>query len=133
MMDECGLSANLREDWKEITGEHYAQQHRAGLCLHHGAFEGGRLVGTAGALVRTGFPFNTLRNKAGWIMDVYVLPDYRGRRLAGRLTQISVEWLRSQGATDIRLVASRQARECGLYEKLGFTQGFEMRLPPPAT
>jgi len=131
MMQECGLADKLRADWRPPTEEHYARLMREGLSLHHGAFDGERLVGTAGAMIRTQFPFSTMTHTAGWIMDVYVLPDYRGRRLAGQLTQACVDWLLTRGATDIRLAASVKARECQLYEKLGFVAGAEMRLAAP--
>lgn len=132
MMEEAGMSPVLDADWRRTNHAFYAEQFALGLCLHHGAFVQGRLVATAGALVRTGFPYNTFKVPAGgWIMDVYVLPEYRGRGLARRLTQACIDWLGTHSHTDIRLVASRQARQLGLYEKLGFSYTNEMRLVAP--
>jgi ribosomal protein S18 acetylase RimI-like enzyme len=61
-------------------------------------------------------------------MDVYVLPEHRRRGHARRLTEATLAWLRAKGVVFARLVASEQARQARLYEKLGFTFANEMRL-----
>lgn len=132
MMDECGMAPLLNDNWRELTHTHYAELFFKSLCLHHGAFVEGRLVGTAGALIRTAWPANTLKVPcSGWIMDVYVEPEYRGRGLARRLTRAAVDWLRRAAVQDIRLTASAQAKSIGLYEPLGFQYTNEMRLTKP--
>ena len=129
MMSECGMAAMLNENWYALTHEHYREQFLSGQCQHHGAFVQGTLVATAGAILRTGWPYNTfLKPRAGWIMDVYVLPEYRNRGLARLVTLASMSWLRSQEVGDIRLVASAQAKALKVYEPLGFVPSNEMRL-----
>lgn len=128
-MEESGVACVLDQNWRELCLAYYAGEYTLGRCLHHGAFVDGRLVGIAGALVRTNFPYNTFRHKAGgWVMDVYVEPAFRGRGLARRLSQAAVDWLKSKELNDIRLMASAQAKELRLYEPLGFVYTNEMRL-----
>ena len=129
MMEESGMSAALAEDWRELTHALYAEGYRAGTIAHFGWRQDGRIVATAGVMIRDEFPFQTLKiRRYGWIMDVYVLPEHRRRGHARRLTGQTLDWLRDKGVGLARLVASEQARHAGLYEKLGFTFGGEMRL-----
>ncbi len=80
-------------------------------------------------MIRDDFPANTLKpRRYGWIMDVYVLPEYRKHGHARRLTEATLDWLRGKGVVLARLHASEQARQARLYEKLGFKDGNEMRL-----
>jgi len=84
--------------------------------------ENGAVVATAGALIRTDFPFFTLKaRRYGWIMDVYVLPEYRRRGFARQLTRHAIDWLREKGVVVVQLTASEEAKKAGLYEPLGFT------------
>ena len=116
MMDECGMTCHLLPDWRERTAEIYADMYRRGEGTHVGWVEDGRVVGTAGAMIRTDFPFNTLKGGCyGWIMDVYVQPEWRGRDVA-----------------IIKLVASDQAMALGLYERMGFQRTNDMRFVPTA-
>ena len=41
---------------------------------------------------------------------------------------VTLPWLRGKGVVFARLVASEQAKQAGLYEKLGFSFSNEMRL-----
>ncbi len=99
--------------------------------MHFGWLAEGQIVGTAGAMIRTDFPFNTLQSGCyGWIMDVYVLPGWRGQGIARRLTQATLDWLSEREVRVIKLVASDQALALGLYERLGFRRTNEMVFSP---
>ncbi|MBK8477292.1 MAG: GNAT family N-acetyltransferase [Opitutaceae bacterium] len=129
MMEECGMTPLLAEDWRELTHRIYAEGYRLGTIAHFGWREGGRIVATAGVMIRDDFPANTLKpRRYGWIMDVFVLPENRRGGHARRLTEATLAWLRGKGVVFARLVASEQAKRAGLYEKLGFTFSNEMRL-----
>ncbi len=129
MMEECGMAPLLADDWRELTHALYAAGYRAGTIVHFGWRENGEIVATAGVMIRDDFPANTLKpRRYGWIMDVYVLPEHRKRGHARRLTEATLAWLRGKGVVFARLVASEQAKQAGLYEKLGFTFANEMRL-----
>jgi len=127
------MTCRLIPDWRERTAEIYADMYRRGEGTHVGWVEDGRVVGTAGAMIRTDFPFNTLKGGCyGWIMDVYVQPEWRGRGIARRVTQASLDWLRARDVAIIKLVASDQAMALGLYERMGFQRTNDMRFVPTA-
>jgi GNAT superfamily N-acetyltransferase len=129
MMVDAGGDHLLATDWRELTQELYTKGYRDGSCAHFGWQEDGRIVATAGALIRADFPSFTFKaRRYGWIMDVYVMPEYRRRGLATRLTQHTLDWLRENGVVVIRLNASEEAKKAGLYERLGFTFSNEMRM-----
>jgi GNAT superfamily N-acetyltransferase len=129
MMVEAGGDHLLADDWREVTHDHYSQGYRNGSCVHFGWREEGCIVATTGALIRDDFPFFSFKaRRYGWIMDVYVLPEYRRRGLASSLTQRTIDWLRSKGIVVARLTASDEARRTGLYERMGFSFTNEMRL-----
>lgn len=129
MMEECGMAPLLADDWCELTHALYAEGYRAGTIAHFGWRENGEIVASAGVMIRDDFPANTLKpRRYGWIMDVYVLPEHRRHGHARRLTQETLTWLRAKGVVFARLVASEQAKQARLYEKLGFAFSNEMRL-----
>ncbi len=129
MMEECGMAPLLAEDWRELTHALYAEGYRAGTIAHFGWREDGAIVATAGVMIRDDFPANTLKPRCyGWIMDVYVLPEHRKHGHARRLTEATLAWLRAKGVVFARLIASEQAKQARLYEKLGFSFANEMRL-----
>lgn len=129
MMTECGMAPLLADDWCELTHAIYAEGYRNGTIAHFGWRENGQIVATAGVMIRDDFPANTLKpRRYGWIMDVYVLPEHRTRGHARRLTKATLNWLRAKGVVFARLVASEQAKQARLYDKLGFTFSNEMRL-----
>ena len=129
MMAESGMTPLLADDWRELTHALYAEGYRAGTIAHFGWRENGAIIATAGVMIRDDFPVNTLKlRRFGWVMDVYVLPEHRRRGHARRLTEETLAWLRAKGVVLARLSASEQAKQAGLYEKLGFTFANEMRL-----
>jgi GNAT superfamily N-acetyltransferase len=129
MMEESGMAALLADDWRELTQRIYEEGYRAGTVAHFGWRENGAIVATAGVMIRDDFPANTLKpRRYGWIMDVYVLPEHRRHGHARRLTEHTLAWLRAKGVLFARLVASEQAKQARLYEKLGFTFANEMRI-----
>ena len=112
-----------------MTREYYERGYHNATCAHFGWVEDGRIVGTAGALIRSDFPHFTLKYRCyGWIMDVYVLPEYRRRGIARQLTQRTLDWLREKHVKVALLSASDEARRLGLYESLGFQMGNMMRV-----
>lgn len=129
MMSECGGSHLLADDWREVTAEIYRTMYAKGTGAHFGALDEGRVVATAGCLIKDEFPAPALKDRRlGWIMDVYVQPHYRRRGLSETLTKQCMDWLREQGITWIKLSASQQARDYKLYDKLGFTRTSEMMI-----
>lgn len=129
MLVECGGAPLLADDWRELTRSLYGEGYRADTVAHFGWRVEGRIVATAGAMVRDDFPACTFRaRRYGRVMDVYVLPEHRRCGHARRLVAETLAWLRGKGVTFVRLGASEQAKQIRLYEKLGFAPSNEMRL-----
>ena len=82
-----------------------------------GAFEDGKLIGTAGFFRR---PNNKERHK-GHIWGVYVRPESRGKGIASALMKEIVRRAREiDGIEQITLVASANLPAQRLYESVGF-------------
>lgn len=62
----------------------------------------------------------------GYIWGVYVEAAYRRRGIGRKLTEVAVEYLRSQHCTHALLHASPWGKP--VYEQIGFTPSNEMRL-----
>jgi ribosomal protein S18 acetylase RimI-like enzyme len=62
-----------------------------------------------------------LRDAAGFIHDVVVEPELRGRGIATRLVEAAAAWLEARGAPRIMLwTADQNATARRLFERLGF-------------
>jgi GNAT superfamily N-acetyltransferase len=73
------------------------------------AWQGERPVGTALALAL---------GETGWIANVAVLPEARGRGTGGALTEAALAWLVAAGARGVHLLATELGQP--VYERLGF-------------
>lgn len=101
-------------------------QHGLGVFL---AEEDGQAVGSACCQrFQTPYPdvVQPTRRIPGYVWSVYVEPGWRGRGLARQLVTRAVEHLRGIGCSRVLLHASQAGR--GVYERLGFVPGSEMRL-----
>ena len=65
-------------------------------------------------------------NQHGYILNVYVEPEFRRHGLARRLVQVIIERCRELGLDTAELHASNQGRP--IYVALGFAPTNEMRL-----
>ena len=129
MMTDAGGAHLLADDWRSLTRELYAAGYGDGTCAHFGWIEKRAIVATAGVMIRDDFPYFTFKaRRYGWIMDVYVIPEYRRRGIAKRLTEHTLAWLRAREVVVARLIASDEARQTGLYERIGFEYGNDMKM-----
>jgi GNAT superfamily N-acetyltransferase len=69
-------------------------------------------------------PNDQTSNRRGFVLDMYVQPEYRGQGIANRLMEMGEEELRSRGIAYATLQASAAGRP--LYEKLGWKATTEM-------
>lgn len=69
-------------------------------------------------------PNDPTSNQRGFVLDMYVQPEYRGQGIANRLMQLGEEELKSRGIAYATLQASAMGRP--LYEKLGWNATTEM-------
>lgn len=129
MMEESGVGGLLAPDWRELTWQIYETMYARGTGVHYGVRVEGRLVATAGCLLKEDFPLMTLKHRRlGWIMDVYVEPDQRRKGYARALTERVLAWLKEREIRVVKLSASRKARDFKLYESFGFEPTSEMML-----
>lgn len=73
-----------------------------------------------GALARESMPY---------LLSMYTDPAARGRGIASDLVRAMVDWARAHGYRRVYLHASKLGR--GVYARLGFADGNEMRLDLP--
>ena len=81
---------------------------------------GDRPVAFATATLTRGIEFGL----AAEIEDLYVVPDARGKGLAGRLMQVLIAWCESNGAQEIIVVITPEGMEAidlpAFYRRFGF-------------
>jgi ribosomal protein S18 acetylase RimI-like enzyme len=128
MFEEVGKHkrGDFRPDWRERFVQYFTKQSEAGDAEYIIAVDEERIVGTAGAIVRDGYPAVIHGVPAGYILGVFVRPEYRSRGIATDLTRRAITFLKRRGVQQIRLHASPFGRP--IYEKLGFVATNEMQL-----
>jgi ribosomal protein S18 acetylase RimI-like enzyme len=102
---------------------------------YHGwiAFDGDRAAGSAGLLILEWppVPHDPSGEYRGYILNVYVEPEYRRRGVARELVGHCLAEASRRGIRVVTLHASEDGR--ALYESLGFKPANEMRLERAAT
>ncbi len=97
-------------DWKvdlsTVFERHFGQQYFHPI----GAELDGRVVGCANGL---------LQGNAGWLGNIVVLPEFRGRGIGQQLTESLIRFFRSERVEHQILVATSMGEP--IYRKLGFT------------
>src|SRR5512135_821822 len=110
---------NSYEEFSQRTTDSIAQQFRSHENFTLGAFEEDRLVGMVGFYRESALK---LRHK-GYIVSMYVLPEYRSRGIARALLMEAID--RVKRLPDLKQlllgVVVTQATAKRLYESLGFT------------
>jgi GNAT superfamily N-acetyltransferase len=79
----------------------------------------GHIIATSGVQIFQKPPHaRNLSGKEGFVLNMFTLPEWRGRGIATALMQRIVGFVRDRGATCIRLHTSESG--VGIYTKLGF-------------
>lgn len=88
--------------------------------------DGTRPIASAGLLMLDWAPhfLDPTGEQRGYILNVFVEPEYRGRGLATMLTRECIDEARQRGVGVVALHASKKGQP--VYEKLGFTTSNEM-------
>lgn len=122
-------SAAIEPDWLHITRQ-YIEQARQTLNFQAFVAEAaGQVVGSVSCQRFAGLYPLILKpehRSYGYIWGVYVEPAYRKQGIATRLTQRSIDYLKSIGCTQALLNASPLGKP--VYDRLGFTQTNAMQL-----
>src|SRR5215831_2576591 len=66
----------------------------------------------------TGVSYAVSFGSTGWIGNVAVAPEARGRGIGTAVSEAAVDWLRQAGVTTVLLTATEMGRP--IYERLGF-------------
>jgi GNAT superfamily N-acetyltransferase len=129
MKVELDMRVNLlRPDWAARETSYFAKRTADGGAQWYLAKAGEKFVGSACAYVDDSWASTLLVHpQNGWIIGVYVMPEYRRRGVARALTDAALSWLRGTECVEAKLHASPYGR--GIYEALGFTLTNEMKLP----
>jgi len=115
----------LIENPEQIIIKKYKELYAADNACHFVIRDGSIIVACAGGFIKADIPYCFFKTPFyGFIGDVYTTPAHRNKGYAMLLSKQIIEWLSSKGITEIRLLASLQARK--MYEKLGFTGTDEM-------
>jgi GNAT superfamily N-acetyltransferase len=119
---------SLRPDWAARETAYFAKRTAEGGAQWYLAKAGEEFVGSACAYVDDSWASTLLEHpQNGWIIGVYVMPEYRRRGIARALTDAALSWLRNTECVEAKLHASPFGR--GIYESLGFSLTNEMKLP----
>jgi predicted GNAT family acetyltransferase len=81
----------------------------------------------AGGFLKSDLPYRYYKTpRYGFVGDVYTSPAVRNKGLASQLSQMVLDWLKSQGVRHVRLLATPAAWP--IYERLGFSTTDEVAL-----
>jgi GNAT superfamily N-acetyltransferase len=130
LFDEMGVPENsLIDDCYEVLLNLYQEEFTRGRIQHFIAYNGEQEpVAITGALLKTDFPYYLFKpGYYGWIIDVYTVPQYRGRRLSSQLLQLTHQWLITKGVQEAKLIAVGSHAQ-RLYERLGYRATWEMSI-----
>ena len=130
LFDEMRVPENsLIDDCYEILLNLYQEEFARGRIQHFIAYNREQEpVAIAGALLKMDFPYYLFKpGYYGWMIDVYTIPHYRGKKLASRLLELTQQWLIAKGVQEAKLIAvGSHAKR--LYERLGYRATWEMSI-----
>ena len=129
MFDDMDMGDSASRDRMEAASGPYLRDAvaRREYCGWFAITAQNEVAGGAGILLQSSPPRPwEIKTQRPYLLNVYVYPAYRRRGIARLLTEVSVEWCRSQGFASVSLHASEFGRP--LYAALGFKPTNEMRL-----
>lgn len=130
LFEEMGVPETaLIDDSYGVLHKVYNEEFKAEKIRHFIAYDkNNQPLAIAGALIKNDFPYYLFKpGYYGWIIDVYTVPQYRGKGLASSLMTLTVQWLISKGVREAKLIAAGSAAR-RLYERLGYRATWEMSI-----
>lgn len=119
MFTDAGVSHLLNDNSNILIKEKYEQLYREHKATHFLFEDNNKIISMAGAFIKDDIPYCFYKTGIyGFIGDMYTLPVHRKSGYARMLLNWSIEWLKTQNITRIKLLASEQGRY--LYESVGF-------------
>lgn len=138
--------ARMFQDMGEVSGEAFETLRRKAQARLEEWFERGNyagwlatladkpdvVVGGAGIQLQSILPrplssATISEGRQGTVINVFTEPQWRRRGVGSLLMKEIIAWSKDEGLDRLLLHASRDGRS--VYEKLGFIDGNEMRLP----
>lgn len=123
---DSGKEEAIEHIRKEVT-RRYKQEYEKGTIVHYYAYnQEGEAIACVGAILKDDFPYYLFKpGFYGWIIDVYTKPEYRGRKIATKLLELTHAWILSKGALESKLIAGGPKPK-ELYEKNGYRLTWEL-------
>ena len=120
------------EAFREATHRYLSEALPRGKFLAWVAEEDGQIVGTSGLIFFEQAPTpGNLVGSEGYVLNMYTVPQWRGRGIARTLLEEIIKYVKNTGTTQLWLYATDEGRP--LYEKLGFvalTDAMGLKLLP---
>jgi ribosomal protein S18 acetylase RimI-like enzyme len=128
MFEEIGQNPrrDFCTDWREGFARYFERRVAADEAAYFVAQDGAKLVGAAAGILSDGYPSEIHGISYGYVLGVYVLPEYRAQGIATKLTDLTIDFFRRRNVASIRLHASPFGRS--IYARLGFVETNEMKL-----
>lgn len=130
LFDEMGVPETALIDGShDALVERYNREFDAENIQHFIAYDKNKApLAIAGALIKSDFPYYLFKpGYYGWIIDVYTVPQHRGKGLASRLMKLTAQWLIGKRAREAKLIAAGSAAR-RFYERLGYRATWEMSI-----
>ena len=104
---------------RNVVREYFKRTLPTGEFVAWIAEEDGRIIATSGLVFLQKPPHGrNLSGKEGFVLNMYTLPQWRGRGICTALMETIIRFVRETGVTCIRLHTSEDG--VGIYSKLGF-------------
>ena len=118
-----GLDPRMRERFVDF----YRTRLAAGTSATFVAEHDGALCGLASVYKLVNHRSEIFEQPSAYVSNVYVEPELRRRGLGTTLTQMCIDWARTNGCAIVRLRSSAMGRH--VYAAMGFAQSDEMEYP----
>lgn len=125
MFKDAELDHMLSDNCEKIIYKKYFELYNNKKALHYVYVENAEIIAMAGGFIKDDIPYCFYKeNKYGFIGDMYTLPQFRKQGLAQELLNQTINWLKSNNISTIKLLASKDGYH--LYKKNGFTESDEL-------
>jgi hypothetical protein len=127
MLLEAGSLDLLATNAYQIIKDSYKELYLQNQAIHFVAEKNKQLVAMVGAFVKSDIYFAYFNNpEYGFICDIYTKFPYRKTSLSQTLSLQAIDWLKSQGIDNFRLLASNSGKP--IYAKLDFEENDDFLL-----
>src|SRR6266571_7750265 len=117
----AGAESGESETWKEAICQYFREKIPTDGFVAWIAEAEGKIVGTSGMVFVEWPPSeHDLLGKEAFILNMYTLPEWRGKGIASHLLRELLAYARQAGTRHVRLYATEDGRP--VYDKAGFVE-----------